>query len=69
MDGSWGHYTKWNVRQRKTNTILSHLGVESIKNKPVETETRLVVRGSGEQPLGEKKSQKVKTSSYKINKW
>ena len=73
MDGSWGHYAKWNVRQRKTNTIWSHLGVETIKNKPVETETRLLVRGSGKQWRNwvkkKKKSWNIKTSSYKINKF
>ena len=32
VDGTWGHYTKWNVRQRKSDTVWSHLYVES-KNK------------------------------------
>ena len=31
MDGLGGYYAKWNVRQRKTNTVWYHLHVESKK--------------------------------------
>ena len=27
MDGSWGHYAKWDVREEKTNTVWYHLHV------------------------------------------
>ena len=55
MDGSWGHYAKWNVRKRKTNTIWSHLGVETIKNKPMGTETRLLEAVISGREIGWKK--------------
>ena len=29
MDGLGGYYAKWNVRQRKINTVWYHLYVES----------------------------------------
>ena len=32
MDGPWGHCAKWNKRQRKANTVWSHLYVKSKKN-------------------------------------
>lgn len=31
VDGPWGHYTKWDVRQRKTNPVWYCLDVESKK--------------------------------------
>ena len=51
VDGQWRHYTKWNVRQRKTNIIWYHLDVESkkykkllnIKNADSDIENNLVV--------------------------
>ena len=45
MDKQWGHYAKWNVRQRKTNGIWSHLHVElqNKKQKLIDTEIRFVV--------------------------
>ena len=46
MAASWGHYAKWT--QTKTNTVLSHLYVESKKkNKLIETENGLVVSRDG----------------------
>ena len=36
MDGSWGHYAKWNKSQRKKNNTWSHLYVES-KTKTKQT--------------------------------
>ena len=33
MDGPWGHYATWD-KSEKTNTIWSHLHVESLKKKP-----------------------------------
>ena len=51
--------------QGKTNTVWSHLYVESKKFKLIETESRLVVvRGGG---IGEKGEggQRVQTSRYK----
>ena len=38
MDGPWGHYVKWDVRQRKTNTWWHHLYVESKKAELIKTE-------------------------------
>ena len=62
------------IRQRKTNTVWSHLYAESKKNmKLIEKEIRFVVTrggggGGGEQELDEG-GQKVPTSSYKINEY
>ena len=60
MDGPWGYYAKWNVRQSMTNTIyFSHMweykkqtkinqSVRPSKNKYLDTENRVVVtRGEG----------------------
>lgn len=31
IDGTWGHYAKWNKSDRRTNTVWSHLHVVSKK--------------------------------------
>ena len=52
MDGPWGHYVQWNVRQIRTNTVWSHLYVES---KPKQNQKEPGTHGfpggaSGEEP-------------------
>ena len=73
MDGTWGHYTKWNKSKTKTNTLWSHLYVESRETKFIETEVICVVArggrcGMGDGGLGEG-GQKIKTSSFKVSKF
>ena len=84
MNGLWGCYAKWNVGQRKTNTIWSQLYVKPKTNK---TETnkqtknykkdqshryREQMGGWQKHGLGsgqnEWRGSKVQASSYKINK-
>ena len=43
MGGSRGYFAKWNVRQKKTNTIWSHLYTKYERNTLIGTENRLVV--------------------------
>ena len=52
MEGPRVYYAKWNVRQRKTNTVWFHLYVESKKqnkqktrNRIIDTQNKLVVAG------------------------
>ena len=40
-DGPWGHYPKWNVRQRETNTIWSHLYINLGEKKQPTTQTHI----------------------------
>lgn len=42
MDGLGGYYDKWNVRQRTTNTIWSHLCVEFTKQSRQTNKTKLM---------------------------
>lgn len=66
----------WNLRilcyvkcQRMTNTIWSHLYVESKKAKVTETENRLVLPELGERGVMGEGGHKVQTFSYKINQF
>ena len=78
MDGLGGYYAKWNKSESETqilfDLILSKWYVDpekKEKNKFIEKEIRLVVtrnRVWGQRELDEG-SQKVQTSSYKINKY
>ena len=40
-DGPWGHYPKWNVRQRKINTTWSHLYINLKKETHTHTHTHI----------------------------
>ena len=51
MDGPIGYYTKWNVRQGKTNAIWFYLYVES-KTKIWAHRYRVYVGGSQGQEVG-----------------
>ena len=56
------------ISPKKTNTVQSHLRVESGKNhKLTDKEIRLISFSGGE-GKSEKDGPKVQTSSYKINK-
>ena len=47
-NGTWGYYAKWNVRQRNTNTVWTHMWNLKEKKKLIVREIRLVViRGVG----------------------
>ena len=72
-DGSWGSALSEISRAEKEKNKWSYLYVQSNKkkkNKLIDTENRLVVAKDGEGRRGKmgKCSQKVQTSSYKINK-
>ena len=75
MDRPWRRYAEGimlsvrNKSNRETNTVWSHLYMES-ENKNSEKYIRFVVtRGDGwEERVLEKCSQQVQTLSYKINK-
>ena len=74
MHGSWGHHAKWN-RPRETNTIWSHLHVESEKqtkaSSQIQRTDQWLPEVGGEMSEGSEMgeaNQKVQASSYKINK-
>ena len=55
MDGLGGHYAKWTVRQRKTNTLQYHLYVESKKyNKLANITKKKLTHRYREQTSGSK---------------
>ena len=68
LDGPWGYYAKWDKSDRETNTVQSHLYVESKKDR--QTQRNRVdgwlpaVGGCGKQgDIG----QRAQTCRYKIN--
>ena len=50
MDEPWGHYAKWNVSHKKTNTVWFHLYEVPRVVKFIETESRMLAArlGGGE---------------------
>lgn len=69
-DGTWGHYAKWKVRQRKENTVSFHIYMELEKKEFIETENIFVVaRGRGWRVEELDEDEQSTNFQYKLSKF
>jgi len=70
MDGTWGHYAKWNKSDKERNTVWYHLYMESIKKEIHINREKFVIasRENGGWEIGWG-GQKVQTFNYKLSKF